>query len=108
MSTLNWQHLRTLGRTDQARRWYPAPEIVEYFGSIRSPSREHPYSYARAAQTKKFARWLIDNRPALADRLGLVQNPAYAIYRAQADNGHGGDITRGGAPLLTYDQWLEA
>jgi hypothetical protein len=25
-----------------------------------------------------------------------------------ADDGKGGDITRGGAPLLTYDQWLAA
>jgi len=32
----------------------------------------------------------------------------YQIYLACADNGQGGDITRGGAPLLTYDQWLAA
>ncbi len=30
----------------------------------------------------------------------------YEIYLACADNGNGGDITRGGAPLLTYDEWL--
>lgn len=32
----------------------------------------------------------------------------YQIYLACADNGQGGDITRGGAPLLTYEQWLAA
>ena len=32
----------------------------------------------------------------------------YQIYLACADNGQGGDITRGGAPLLTYNQWLAA
>jgi hypothetical protein len=32
----------------------------------------------------------------------------YQIYLACADNGNGGDITRNGAPLLTYAQWLQA
>ena len=32
----------------------------------------------------------------------------YQIYLACADNGKGGDITRNGAPLLTYEQWLAA
>ena len=30
----------------------------------------------------------------------------YQIYLSCADNGKGGDITRNGEPLLTYDQWL--
>jgi hypothetical protein len=30
----------------------------------------------------------------------------YQIYLTFADDGKGGDITRGGAPLLTYEQWL--
>lgn len=32
----------------------------------------------------------------------------YQIYLACADDGKGGDITRKGAPLLTYDEWLMA
>jgi hypothetical protein len=32
----------------------------------------------------------------------------YQIYLACADNGKGGDITRNGAPLLSYDDWLNA
>lgn len=32
----------------------------------------------------------------------------YQIYLACADDGKGGDITRNGAPLLTYDEWLAA
>ncbi len=32
----------------------------------------------------------------------------YQIYLACADNGKGGDITRNGAPLLSYDEWLNA
>jgi hypothetical protein len=32
----------------------------------------------------------------------------YQIYLVCADNGQGGDITRNGAPLLTYNQWLAA
>lgn len=41
------------------------------------------------------------------DALGDAMD-RYAIYRACADDGNGGDVTRGGAPLLTYRQWLAA
>jgi len=30
----------------------------------------------------------------------------YQIYLTFADDGKGGDITRGGEPLLTYEEWL--
>lgn len=30
----------------------------------------------------------------------------YQIYLSCADDGNGGDITRGGKPLKTYDEWL--
>ena len=30
----------------------------------------------------------------------------YQIYLALADDGKGGDITRNGAPLKSYDEWL--
>jgi hypothetical protein len=29
----------------------------------------------------------------------------YDIYRSCADDGKGGDITRDGAPLLTFEEW---
>jgi hypothetical protein len=32
----------------------------------------------------------------------------YQIYLACADDGNGGDITRNGAPLKTYDEWLSS
>ena len=32
----------------------------------------------------------------------------YQIYLSCADNGKGGDITRNGAPLKTYDEWLNS
>lgn len=32
----------------------------------------------------------------------------YDIYRTCANDGRGGDITRDGAPLLTYEEWLNA
>jgi len=66
MNTLNWQNLRALGRTDNANRWMPRPDIAEYFSAIRSPSRAWPHSYAKAAQTQKFAKWLLANRPEVA------------------------------------------
>lgn len=30
----------------------------------------------------------------------------YEIYLACANDGKGGDITRGGAPLKTFEEWL--
>ena len=71
MQTLTWQSIRTIGKTDHAGRWYPCDDVVEYFATIRSPSRAWPHSYARAAQTAKFARWLIANRPAIAAQLKI-------------------------------------
>ncbi len=32
----------------------------------------------------------------------------YEIYLACANDGEGGDITRGGAPLKTFDEWLNS
>ena len=32
----------------------------------------------------------------------------YQIYLNCADDGRGGDITRNGAPLKTYDEWLNS
>ena len=72
MKTLNWADLRALGKTDSAQRWTPRPEIKDYFDTIRSPSRAYPHSYARAAMTKKFSRWLTDHHPELASQVGLT------------------------------------
>ena len=72
--TLGWTELRTLGTTDNGNRWYPRKglDLEPYFNGYRSPSRAWPNSYAKAAQTQKFARWLRDNRPELAARVGIV------------------------------------
>jgi hypothetical protein len=32
----------------------------------------------------------------------------FAVYLACADDGKGGDITRGGAPLKTFEEWVAA
>lgn len=69
METLTQSQVRALGRFDNASRWYPDEEIAEYFRSIRSPSRAWPYSYYKAAFTKKFVKWLRENRPALFESL---------------------------------------
>jgi len=69
---LNWHTIRNIGKQDSAGRWYPADDVAEYFSAIRSPSRAWPHSYAKAAQTVKFATWLIANRPDLAAQLGVT------------------------------------
>lgn len=38
----------------------------------------------------------------------LSKKDEYAIYLACADNGKGGDITRNGAPLKTFAEWLNS
>lgn len=40
-------------------------------------------------------------------RLRSLENE-YQIYLACADDGKGGDITRGGAPLKSFDEWLNS
>ena len=72
MNTLGWSSIRNIGRADSANRWYPSADVAPYFSHIRSPSRAWPYSYAKAAQTRKFAAWLLVNRPAVAARLGVT------------------------------------
>ena len=32
----------------------------------------------------------------------------YRCYLQNANDGNGGDITRGGAPLKTFDEWLDS
>lgn len=73
MKTLDWTTIRSIGNTDNANRWHPTPDVAEYFSAIRSPSRAWPHSYAKAAQTLKFAKWLTVNRPDLAKQLGVSE-----------------------------------
>ena len=66
---LDWQDIRAIGR--YALHWHPNNTYAEYFAGIRPPSRQFPRSYARAAQTQKFASWLRGNHPEQAKALGL-------------------------------------
>ena len=66
-----WTTIRKIGKSDNAGRWYPCADVAEYFAGIRAPSRAWPNSYAKAAQTKKFAAWVAANRPELAARVGV-------------------------------------
>jgi len=72
MQTLTWTTIRAIGKSDNANRWHPSADVAEYFRLLRSPSRAWPHSYAKAAQTAKFARWLTVNRPELAAQLGVT------------------------------------
>ena len=50
-----------------------------------------------------------DFQDALADFQTLVRGSSeqeYQIYLDCADDGKGGDVTRNGKPLLTFDEWL--
>ena len=55
--------VKRLGKFDGAGRWYPNGDVAEYFTHIRLPSRAFPYSYYKAAMTKKFCKWLRENQP---------------------------------------------
>jgi hypothetical protein len=67
--TLNWTSIRAIGKQDSAGRWTPSADVAEYFAHIRAPSRAWPHSMAKAAQTAKFANWLVANRPEIASKL---------------------------------------
>lgn len=71
---LDWADIYRLGKTDSAKRWMPDAEIANYFRPIRAPSRAWPWSYAKAAQTLKFAKWLREHHPDLAAAHGLGGN----------------------------------
>ena len=73
MKKLDWQSIRLIGKSDKQNRWYPINEVAEYFYPLRRPSGAWPHSYAKAAQTAKFAKWLIENRPVIAKQLGVIE-----------------------------------
>ena len=71
MKTLGWDDLMVIGKYGKHKAWHPDDRVQEYFSDIRTPSRTWPHSYARAAQTYKFAYWLLDNRPDIAKHFKL-------------------------------------
>ena len=71
MKTLTWTDLRKLGHNGKGNKWFPNSDIADYFSSIRAPSHAWPHSYAKAAQTAKFARWLLSSHPDVAASVGL-------------------------------------
>ena len=73
MKKLDWQSIRLIGKSDKQNRWYPINEVAEYFYPLRAPSGAWPHSYARSAQTIKFSKWLIENRPVIAKQLGILE-----------------------------------
>lgn len=74
VKTLDWSHLRRLGRNDNGGRWHPtddvAKEYIELMG-YRSPSRAWPQSYARPLMTAKFIKWARENHPEFLAKLGV-------------------------------------
>ena len=72
MTKLDWKQIYKIGASDKANRWYPDAEIAEYFYPLRAPSGAWPHSYAKAAQTAKFAKWLIEKHPTIAQKVGIL------------------------------------
>lgn len=58
----------------------------------------------REIMRKKQMRWNDSGNPASRG----TKDDDYRVYLACADNGSGGDITRNGAPLKTYEEWLNS
>jgi hypothetical protein len=93
-----WQELGM--EKDSGWRWYPGDDtptfVVEYLSGYRSPSRAHPFSYARALLTRKFAKHLIEIDKELAAKVGLVpqsilldqQDYERDSFRMNADSGN--------------------
>lgn len=72
---LDWEDIHRLGRCDKGNRWFPRHEywkdLEGYLWAYRSPSRNWPWSYAKALMTYKAAEWILENRPGIAKMLGL-------------------------------------
>lgn len=77
-------------------------------------SKDHPsqYKYLSAAELA-----LVSPKPALSLPLPATlsrtqlrgdNSSEYQIYLDCANDGKGGDITRGGAPLKSFDEWLSS
>ena len=81
-SKLDWSNIwNDLGmQKDNGGRWYPGEDtpkwIKEYLDDYRVPSRAHPYSYAKALLTCKFAKLLAEKDPALAIECGVAEKLA--------------------------------
>jgi hypothetical protein len=65
---LRWEDIKKIGYY-KGQQWHPDASIWEYFRSLRRPSHAWPHSYANAARTYKFAKWLKENRPEMYDTL---------------------------------------
>lgn len=78
-STLEWNDLWThFGMNpDNGDRYFPGEKtqdyVCKYLGSIRTPSRRWPNSYAKAMLTQKFAKLVVRHEPALALKLGIAK-----------------------------------
>jgi len=49
---------------------------------------------------------LLEQKFNVRTKLRGTNRQEYEIYLHCANDGKGGDITRGGAPLLTFEEWL--
>jgi hypothetical protein len=77
-TSLEWKDLseigmyRTRGECIEPSRKTPV-WVTDYLSNIRSPSRQWPWSYAKALQSQKFAQVMVDHDPALAVRLAIAK-----------------------------------
>jgi hypothetical protein len=81
IENLNFDDLYKVGYYDRAGRWYPIPDIAEYFKRIREPSYRWPHSYERAAMTRKFAWWLVENHPEIADTIFQSSEIVFHLHK---------------------------
>jgi hypothetical protein len=80
IENLSLDDLYKVGYYDRVGRWYPIPEIAHYFVGIREPSYRWPHSYERAAMTHKFAGWLVETHPEIANRIFQSSEMIFHIH----------------------------
>ena len=68
------------------------------------------YTHALANRIRVFlgSKMQIELLDTFQTQLRGTNDQEYQIYLACADNGKGGDITNNGAPLKTYEEWLNS
>lgn len=61
-----------------------------------------------AVQSNKEKKMQLEVNETWQTKARGTNDQEYQIYLACADDGKGGDITRNGAPLKTYEEWINS
>lgn len=108
-------HVYEMSPTDQVRHWeqvcsHLAAAMADYPGNetVRRDRVKAEAELLRAERLVREASKPLEVSATWQTRARGTNDNEYQIYLACADDGKGGDVTRGGEPLKTYDEWINS